>query len=193
MHYFVRDIKTKFEYRKGTWTCDANSVGIKLSEGDNPYPEIMRLMVWISARTQLYPFTILYKCNRFGFNRVDQYKGLKSQESDLFLSNCLRFSEEDDKGCSYMYSCAQIDPNVTNPCIFNFHQSVVFLANKSNYQYVINIIPKLISIENIENYLIQSGMIVIESEDTFDMGYYLWLITNKEKIQSLIDIIQQYT
>ena len=41
----------------------------------------------------------------------------------------------------------------------------------------------------IENYLIQSGMIIIETEDTYDLGYYLWLISGKEKTQLLLDEI----
>ena len=191
MHYFFKDIENKYDYRKGTWTCDAGAIGIELSNSDNPYPEIRKLMSYISEQTQLYPFAILYKTSRFGFNRIEEYKGLNSQESALSLCDCFRFSTADDKGCSYLFSCARIDPNVVNPCIFNFHQAFIFLGNDSNYQDILTMIPKLKSIEQIENYLIQSGMIVIESEDTYDMGYYLWFISNKEKIQSLISQIGQ--
>lgn len=190
MYYFTKDIMTKYDYRKGKWTCSASSVGIELSNCENPYPEIMKFMTYISKKTQLDPFIMLYKSNRFGFNRVEQYKGLKSQESDLSLYNCFRFCTEDDKGCSYMFSCAHIDLNVTSPRAFAFYQAIIFLGDEINYQDVLTMIPKLKSVEMIENYLIQSGMIIIETEDTYDMGYYLWLISDKKKIQSLISEVK---
>ncbi len=192
MNYLYRDFNTKYDYRKGSWTCKASSLGIELSNNDyHPYSETIQLMESIVTRTRLYPCTILYKINRYGFNRIEKYKGLKSEESVFSLYDCHRFSTEDDGGCSYMYSCAQIDLSVTNPCIFDFYQAVVFLATKSKYQDVLNMIPKLKSIENIENYLIQSGIIIVESEDTFDIGYYLWFISNKDKIQHFADKINK--
>lgn len=139
---------------------------------------------WFSDM-DLLPITKLHHIGKIQI--ADDYNG----RAGFSLLNCCRFSTEDDKGCSYMYSCAQIDPNTTNLRIFDRHQAVIFLGNESNYRDVISMIPKLKSMESIENYIIQSGKIVIRSEDTRDVGYYLWFVSNEKNMQAIRVKIQQ--
>lgn len=195
----ARNMKYSFEYynseherRYKKLTCNVSSLVVQLSDDDYYYPhaEIIRLMDDIIARTRVHPFAILYRYNPYGFNRIEKYKRLKAEESYFSLADCHRFDTTDDDGCSYMYSCDRIDTHVTLPNILGSLQSLVFLATDSNYQEILNAIPQLKSIKEIKNYLIQSELIVVDGEDTCDVGYYLWFTSSEKKIRGFFDDIR---
>ena len=102
------------------------------------------------------------------------------------MNNYLDFFIKDNDGCEYIYACAQIESTTIIPIILNSYQTVVFLGTEYDYKNLISVISDLKSIKNIENYLIQSGMVIVEEYDTVDIGSTLWFISKKEKIESLI-------
>ena len=188
MEYYARIIASRHDYRKGTWTCDATAVGIDTTKDENHYKACLNYVDLLAKKMNLLPYVILYKTAPFGFNRVEKFKGLNSQKSKLSLWHCLDFFTSDN-GCEYLFVCAPIDPLTTSPDIFDTHQTVVFLGTEKSYQKLTTSIPSLKSIQNIENFLINSGMIVVEDYDTIDIGSTLWFVSNDEVVSSLVKVL----
>lgn len=188
MRYYTRTISSKHDYRKGSWTCDAYSIGIDISNDENHCVACLSYIDLLSNKMDLLPFVILYKVAPYGFNRVEKFKGLNFQKNSLSLTHCSDFLTSDN-GCEYMFSCAKIDLTTTSPNIFDTHQAVIFLGTERSYHKLITSIPNLKSINNIENFLIKSGMIIVEDYDTIDNGSTLWFVSNNEVKDSLAKIL----
>lgn len=188
MKYYTRSISSKNDYRKGRWTCDAFSIGIDTSNDDSHCVACLNYIKLLLNKTDLLPYVILYKVAPYGFNRVDKFKGMNFHKSILSLGNCLDFLTSDN-GCEYMLACAEMDPTIISPDIFETHQTVFFLGNERNYNKLTASITELKNIENIENFLINSGMIIVEDYDTIDIGSTLWFVSNNEAIESLAKVL----
>jgi hypothetical protein len=188
MKYLSRTISSIHDYRKGSWTCNAYSIGIDTSDGDNHCAACLNYISLLLNNTNLQFYIILFKVAPHGFNRVQKYKGFKYQKALLSLDHCFDFLTSIND-CEYMLTCSKFDPATSPQNIFETQQAVFFLGTKNSYNKLISLIPKLKSIANIENYLIDSGMFIIEDYDTMDIGSTLWFVSNKESTDSLVKII----
>ena len=181
MKLYSRIITSKEDYRKGSWTCDAYSVGIDTSDSNNQCLLNIKYTEILSERMNFIPFVILYKVAPHGFNRIEKYKGLEFQKRELLLDHCEDFLVS-DSGCEYMYSFAEIASKKISSNIFNLNHAVIGMGTEISYRHLITSISEFKSVKNIENYMIESGMIIVESFDTIDIGSSLWFVSNKETI-----------
>ena len=188
MIYYIRTISSKDDYRQGRWTCDAYSIGIDTSNDDNLCEARMNYINLVSNKMALQPFVILYNVAPYGFNRVEKYKGLNPKKQAFSIDSCTDFFTLDN-GCEYMFTCAKIIQNVTPYNILDAPNKVIFLGSERNYHDLIASIPDLKNVSNIENFLITSGMIVVEDYDTIDIGSTLWFISNRETIVALSEVL----
>lgn len=137
----------------------------------------------------LYFGVIVYRESKFGFGRVERYKGLSSEIEKISRKNTPRehiiAGDEQDE---YMYAIIELDPQEIETLIYNEHYSIMFLATKKELENVIFNISKLKTPDKLKKYMLDSGIILTKGYCVYETPNNLevaaWLISAPEKMKS---------